>query len=197
MNELVERMAPHVAGFFPVRTGESLDQYATRARTDGLTCSQRSMIAVQLWKASKSIRQEHQSRKGVWIAAARLAFEPSDRRPCEVSGKYRSLSQAHHVVPLAVQFDSGCREPINDHTWLCPTHHTAIHLLIDHVVDRPDRARPATINLIDDLEVKEVRAVVALLERFKEWFYTQSYERAGRTGSPPINPGSARRGYQD
>jgi len=179
-------MAPEVAGLFPVRAGESLAQYAMRARNGGLTCGQRAMVAAYLWQASKSIRREHQSRKEAWIASARLAFEPSDRRPCEVCGKYRSLSQAHHIIPLAVQFDSGIKEPLSDHTWLCPTHHTAIHLLIDHVVDRPDRARPATIKIIDDLEIEEVRAVLALLDRFKEWFHARASERAAlwSAGSP-------------
>jgi hypothetical protein len=107
----------------------------------------------------------------------RAMFEPSPRRTCEVCSKYASLTQAHHVIPLAVQFACGERRANHDHVWLCPTHHVAIHILIDHILasarregDDASRARPALVSVLADLNVEEIRALMGLLDRFKEWF---------------------------
>lgn len=66
----------------------------------------------------------------VWIAAARQLFKPSDRQPCWVCGKFQSITQAHHVVPLAEQYARGFEIPDNEHVWLCPNHHAIAHLFI-------------------------------------------------------------------
>jgi hypothetical protein len=68
--------------------------------------------------------------KDAWIAAARKGFVPSRRQPCLVCGKWRDVSQAHHVIPLARQYDKCFEQPDHEHVWLCPTHHAIVHLLL-------------------------------------------------------------------
>lgn len=68
--------------------------------------------------------------KDEWIAAARKDFEPSARTPCAVCGQFEALTEAHHVIPLAVQYDKFFEQPNHDHVWLCPTHHTIVHLFL-------------------------------------------------------------------
>ena len=53
------------------------------------------------------VKEEKREEKNNWIAAARRDFLPSFRGPCVVCGKHRSISHAHHIVPLASQFDRG------------------------------------------------------------------------------------------
>jgi hypothetical protein len=47
-----------------------------------------------------------------------------------VCGKFGAVTQAHHVVPLAVQFDRMFDKPDHEHVWLCPTHHVIVHLFL-------------------------------------------------------------------
>lgn len=68
--------------------------------------------------------------KDLWIAAARREFVASPRSLCHVCGKFRSVAQAHHVVPLAKQFDLMYESAEHEHVWLCPTHHAIVHLLL-------------------------------------------------------------------
>jgi hypothetical protein len=68
--------------------------------------------------------------RDVWIAASRRIFSPGDREPCYVCEKFKSITQAHHVVPLTVQYDRGFKYPDQECVWLCPNHHTMAHLFI-------------------------------------------------------------------
>jgi hypothetical protein len=67
-----------------------------------------------------------------WMDLARYCFEPGARKPCQVCGKYRSLTHAHHLVPLSMQAARRPLLPNHEHAWLCPTHHAAVHVLIAH-----------------------------------------------------------------
>jgi hypothetical protein len=83
-----------------------------------------------------------------WVFHARATFIPSQRRACSVCGKYASLSQAHHVIPLAFQA-RGNRMVVNhEHEWLCPTHHAAVHVLIGrHVPNATETRIAVTVDL--------------------------------------------------
>lgn len=98
-----------------------------------LTISQRSMIAAKILNEAKE-------RRLLWMQVARRAFKATERSPCEVCGGYSSVTQAHHVYPLSLQFQDGIEEAIHDHVWLCPTHHAVVHKLIDGLNDnlQPD-----------------------------------------------------------
>lgn len=105
--------------------------------------------------------------KRLWMEAARADFLPGPREPCAVCGKYRSLSQAHHLTPLSVQFANGLLsgnfEPDHRHIWLCPTHHIALHILIDQAGSERLAASRATIDIAADVGTDELRALMDLI----------------------------------
>jgi hypothetical protein len=65
-----------------------------------------------------------------WVTAARQIFAPGEREACHVCGKFKGISQAHHVVPLKAQYDRGFKYPDSEFVWLCPNHHAVVHLFI-------------------------------------------------------------------
>jgi hypothetical protein len=73
--------------------------------------------------------------KQAWIYQARLLFRPGEKKDCEVCGQYSAVCEAHHVMPLSMQYDHGFDIPNNDFIWLCPTHHAAAHALIEKLVN--------------------------------------------------------------
>lgn len=68
--------------------------------------------------------------RDAWIMAARRLFAPGPRQPCFVCNKFQSIAQAHHAVPLTMQYDRGFKYPDNEHVWLCPNHHAMAHMFI-------------------------------------------------------------------
>lgn len=128
---LMAKFAPKVADWYPVRETETSDGYFRRMIADGFNESQRAMAVVLLHEASKELRADHQTSKMRWVSAARLAFVPPPRSPCAVCGLYEALTHAHHCLPLTLQFDLGVQKAVHDHDWLCPTHHAALHIIID------------------------------------------------------------------
>lgn len=110
---------------------------------------------------------EEASTKEEWLAFARASFTPSERLPCKVCGKYRGLTHAHHVVPLATQYRLGLKQPDHSHVWLCPTQHAAIHILIGQKLARRIGASSATIKSINGLvETGELEGVLDLFVNF-------------------------------
>jgi len=100
-----------------------------------------------------------------WIAEARRHFSPGKREPCRICHRYRSLTQAHHVVPLFIQLELGHIEPDQNFVWLCPTHHAAIHALFSsgRKLTEQEIGR-AAVSLINDLNghIEELRALLDL-----------------------------------
>jgi len=99
-----------------------------------------------------------------WIAAARKSFRPSLRTACVVCHKYEGLTQAHHVVPLSMQFAADM-ELSHEHVWLCPTHHVALHVLIAQAASERERASQGVINVIGSLDHAEIAALMDLTAR--------------------------------
>jgi hypothetical protein len=135
--EFVKQFAAEVATVFPFDAHESFDDYCARARQENIGC--RALIAACMCEASKKLQAERQKQKTAWISAARLRFDPGVRRPCAVCNKYEGLVEAHHVVPLTLQFDAGASMPFQQHEWLCPTHHAAQHVFIADLVANQSR----------------------------------------------------------
>ena len=131
--EVFKRVTSKIANFFPVRDGETLEDYCVRVREQHENC--RAIVAATFVEAGKEIAKEDaakfQAQKSAWIAEARRAFSPSERAACYVCGKYPYLTHAHHIYPLAQQYDDGLRTPQGDHVWLCPNHHAMVHLVLD------------------------------------------------------------------
>jgi predicted HNH restriction endonuclease len=108
--------------------------------------------------------------RDAWIMASRQVFAPSERQACYVCGKFKSIAQAHHVVPLTAQYDRGFVLPDNEHVWLCPNHHTMVHRYIpeDDRSMRPAamRARSRTTTAFnDDLTMDEFERLLELMRR--------------------------------
>ena len=105
-----------------------------------------------------------------WIAASRQIFDPDERQPCCVCGKFRSIAQAHHVVPLAAQYDRGFRLPDSEYVWLCPNHHTMLHIIIPDddrsLSESAFRARNRTAGaVLGDLSEDEYKKIIDLMRR--------------------------------
>lgn len=94
-----------------------------------LSLFDRAIIVINLNKLAKQEKKKDAENKRKWINKQRSAFNPGEKRPCNICGRYQSVSHAHHIVPLHSQY--GTDKVIHDYVWLCPTHHEGVHLLID------------------------------------------------------------------
>ncbi len=111
---------------------------------------------------------ELRANRADWISAARRVFYPGRREPCHLCGKFRGVTHAHHIVPLAEQYRRGFTVPDSEHAWLCPSHHAVIHFLIDgnpSVERLGARAAPA----LADLDVEEIEKIMDLVRRSGRW----------------------------
>lgn len=104
--------------------------------------------------------------KAEWVAASRMLFSPGPRKACSVCGQWRGIAQAHHVFPLAEQFDEGRIEPDQTFVWLCPNHHAAVHLLMSQTRGKRIAASKAVTSLLCELSDRgEMEALLALAAR--------------------------------
>lgn len=121
---------------------------------DAVRFKQASEIHVRaLRRMGQILLENKRSRRAAcerFIAIARAEFVPSARAACAVCGLYPSLTEAHHVVPLAMQFRNGATTADQSHVWLCPTHHAAVHVLINQI-ERGDDASKSCVSVICDL----------------------------------------------
>lgn len=90
--------------------------------------------------------------KAAWLAAARKSFRPGPRQACGVCGRHKAIAQAHHLVPLARQYARGAVVPDQRAVWLCPNHHSAVHLLLSQASGQRVEASRSVISLIGELQ---------------------------------------------
>lgn len=105
-----------------------------------------------------------------WILVARRIFDPGERQPCFVCGKFKSIAQAHHVIPLTAQYDRGFELPDGEFVWLCPNHHAMAHtFIIDEnrsLAPEAFRARGKTARaVLSDLAAGEFDKIMELMRR--------------------------------
>lgn len=132
---------------------------------DQVALANETEIVVRAERRIGELLLQAKDRKALFIAAARVAFVPDDRRACDVCGRYRGLTHAHHLIPLAAQFDSGRETADHAHAWLCPTHHAAVHLVIGHVASGRDRASASVIGMVLDMtDPQELGRVLIIAE---------------------------------
>lgn len=108
--------------------------------------------------------------RDIWITASRRIFSPGPREPCCICEKFKSISQAHHIVPLATQYDRGFKYPDQEYVWLCPNHHVMVHLYIPDVERSLQRAAMrarsrTTMVVSDDLSPEEFDRMMELMRR--------------------------------
>jgi len=104
--------------------------------------------------AQHLVRYDAMKRKAeqeAWLLAARLSFEPSPRQACTVCGKYKALTHAHHIKPLAYQWADGYVRPDHSHEWLCPTHHMAVHAFLLQSRAKVARAKRHVLDVIGEI----------------------------------------------
>jgi hypothetical protein len=106
-------------------------------------------------RSPKILTVEETAKKQLFIRCARAEFKPGARQSCFVCGKYRGLTQAHHVYPLALQFDDGRTYADHEYYWLCPTHHAAVHLHISSY----DKPREMDVGGVPEEEMKAIRGI--------------------------------------
>jgi ParB-like nuclease domain len=82
-------------------------------------------------KLQIKIKRINQSLKDKWIKQARKGLVTKNRKNCMICGKYRNITESHHLYPLHLQYDDGIKLPIHDYIWLCPNHHKLVHRCID------------------------------------------------------------------
>lgn len=159
---ILDRFTPAVKEFLPVVAGETFNDYITRAARHP-SPAVRAMVAANVQAAFREEREKRAFAKSAWIASARRAFQPGPRRACSVCGRYRSLADAHHIVPLGIQFDAGAPSPIQEFAWLCPTHHAAIHAIIRALVGRKATTEQ---HLEEDVGTEDWESLQGLAVRF-------------------------------
>jgi hypothetical protein len=101
---------------------------ATNTRTHTLDRGQRSALLL-------AARRVYTTQKRKWIADARQEFAPGAREVCAVCNRYQAVAHAHHLTPLHLQFDRGATVPDQAFAWLCPTHHVAVHEVLDRHIE--------------------------------------------------------------
>lgn len=102
-------------------------------KAENMPISARVAIGIQAEREIRAHQEAMRAKKKKWIADARMNFFPGGKQPCEICGKYSSLCEAHHLAPLAEQYDLGIEVPAQSYAWLCPTHHAMVHELIRYV----------------------------------------------------------------
>lgn len=163
--EFMLRLAAKVARLIPAQPGETFEQYTARVRNEPVEGS-RALVAACIVQVSEELKDEAKARrqqaKDAWISAAREAFAPGARDNCAVCAKYSYLTHAHHLYPLAQQYEDGVMAVDQRYVWLCPNHHALVHLLISrNELKSLQMGRPASF--VDDLDDDELAAVLLIL----------------------------------
>jgi hypothetical protein len=119
-----------VEKIFPALPDEPLDAWLNRLRAQHVLL--REAVATALDDFIDPSRNESAKRRE-WIADERTAFRSivGERRRCEICDKFPAISEAHHIVPLAWQYDRGASVADHAHVWLCPSHHALVHAVLD------------------------------------------------------------------
>jgi hypothetical protein len=111
--------------------------------------------------------------KIAWIVAARISPPAAQPDCCDVCGFTFELAHAHHIVPLAAQYDAGYKSPNHERVWLCPNHHAIVHYVLrkmgsDATDDRLARTITGCCMLTrDSPSDNEVAKIISLVRRAK------------------------------
>lgn len=99
------------------------------------------------------------SEKDLWLEVARKTFRPSSSEACAVCGKYREITHAHHIIPLAYQYECGAKSPDQSHCWLCPNHHLIVHLTINLALRKYWKGPATFMTGIDNSEYEATKNI--------------------------------------
>lgn len=149
---------------------EALASYARQSKDDTLRKMAERIQARAIRRGGELIKQQEAKERhdrDNWIAKARASFQPSERKPCAICGRFQSIAQAHHVFPLAAQWRLGVIDPIHDHEWLCPNHHVVVHIFIGQALAKSVAASASCMNAIADMveNMDEFKKIINLHDR--------------------------------
>lgn len=102
-----------------------------------------------------------QEYKQDWFRLARLNINNSKKTVCEVCGKYKSVVESHHIYPFWWQYRNEWNPSNNDIVFLCPTHHKAVHSIINSMI----MDKPHSLVDFNERELKRILMVVKLFEK--------------------------------
>jgi hypothetical protein len=89
---------------------------------------QRAMLAAQAEAILAHRRDAKRQVVSKHRAKVRAATPSAERQPCYVCGKYRPITQRHHLKPVGTQTPA---DPIDTRfVWLCPNCHTIFHAFL-------------------------------------------------------------------
>lgn len=79
----------------------------------------------------KEWKEKYRGTRAEWKGFARDEFRQVYKisQPCAVCALARDYSEAHHLLPLNVQYEIGIETAVQDYDWLCHVHHKMVHRL--------------------------------------------------------------------
>lgn len=112
-----------------------------------------------------------------WYAKIiRAIFQPStERESCAVCDKYKSITEAHHVIPVA-EMATLCHKakvlayrleklPVY-FMWLCPNHHALFHLLSG--MKGKSKSQAEHLAIIHDIGIEEHKAMKTVFDWYSK-----------------------------
>lgn len=145
---------------------EAVRAYARQANDTELV-SLASEIKLRAMRRMGELVIVQKQKREQWVNTARATFSAGEQRACEVCGKYRSLTHAHHIMPLHLQYQFGTRLPDHEFLWLCPNHHAAVHLLISQFLARRLEASKTVCTMTAEMEPSEFNSTFNIFELFR------------------------------
>lgn len=85
----------------------------------------------RLGEMLKEQRERAMVNKSAWMNSARKSFDPGKNKPCFICGRHQSITHAHHINPLSIQYELDYELPDHNFEWLCPNHHAFVHKLLE------------------------------------------------------------------
>lgn len=95
--------------------------------------------------------------RGTWTLSG-------ERQPCAVCGKYKSITEVHHIIPASKLADIFIEHNVNIDIlmkldvlliWLCPNHHALFHA-IENLTSK------SALLLIEDVGIEEYQSLEPL-----------------------------------
>lgn len=160
---------------------EQYKAFMGRFKQMGSKESERSLFGLlgSLVQKYKEAAKDNQNRQKEWIAARRAEAPKLESADCCICKKHAIVAEAHHVVPLHIQYFAD-RPFIDTVEWLCPTHHKLLHKIINSMlvfgnVERTYKYFGAIDSKIEEAKICDFAVIAvefarkhsALIEKYK------------------------------
>jgi len=144
------------------RDYENCDSAAVRCELAMILMAIRAAIYPD--ETSEAI-SERKRQEMIWIKNARLSFDPGQSRQCSVCAEFDEITHAHHVLPLSEQARFRFVRPDHTFIWLCPNHHSIVHIMMRHNFDELDYH--CTLNTMLPSERSKLNEIIAEYRQMK------------------------------